>query len=66
MSSTPDLLSTADIARMFGLTREYITDKLTKKPDFPKPRVRVSQKTTLWARADIEQWASPTKSPNAS
>jgi predicted DNA-binding transcriptional regulator AlpA len=60
-----DLLGTADIARMLGLSRDYITDKLTKKPGFPKPRVAISQKTKRWAREDIEQWMrGPQKSPN--
>jgi predicted DNA-binding transcriptional regulator AlpA len=61
-----DLLSTADIARLLGLTRDYTTDKLTKKPDFPKPRVSVSQKLRRWAREDIESWMrGPTKSQKA-
>lgn len=53
-----ELLSTADIARMLGLTRDYTTDRLTKKPGFPKPRVAISQKTKRWAREDIEKWMS--------
>ncbi len=60
-----DLLGTAEIAQMLGLSREYTTDKLTKKPGFPKPRVSVSQKTRRWAREDLEQWMrGPEKSPN--
>lgn len=60
-----DLLNTADIARLLGLSRDYTTDKLTKKPGFPKPRVAISQKTKRWAREDIENWMrGPNKSPN--
>jgi predicted DNA-binding transcriptional regulator AlpA len=58
-----ELLSTADIAQMLGLTREYTTDTLTKRPGFPPPRVNASQKLRRWAREDVEQWLSgPEKS----
>jgi predicted DNA-binding transcriptional regulator AlpA len=61
-----DLLSTADIARLLGLTRDYTTDKLTKRPGFPKPRVAISQKTRRWAREEVELWMrDPEKSHNA-
>jgi predicted DNA-binding transcriptional regulator AlpA len=60
-----DLIGTADIANMLRLTRDYVTDRLTKKPGFPKPRVAISQKTRLWSRSDIEKWMAPQESRNA-
>lgn len=61
-----DLLSTGDIAQLLGLTRDYTTDKLTKRPDFPKPRVAVNQKLRRWSRQDVENWLSgPQQSRNA-
>jgi predicted DNA-binding transcriptional regulator AlpA len=50
------LLDTAQIATMLGMTREYVTDRLTKRPDFPKPRVALSRKMKRWAECDIREW----------
>jgi predicted DNA-binding transcriptional regulator AlpA len=51
-----DLITTADIAEDLGLARDYVTSKLTKRPDFPKPALRLSQKTVRWLRDDYESW----------
>lgn len=51
------LLDTAQIAELLGLKRTYVTDKLTKRPDFPQPRVNVSQRLRRWAEADVMAWA---------
>lgn len=51
-----DLITTADIADDLGLAREYVTDKLTKRPDFPPPALRLSQRTVRWLRDDYETW----------
>lgn len=51
------LLDTGAIARLLGLNREYVTDKLTKQPDFPPPRVNRSQRMRRWAEADVMAWA---------
>lgn len=51
-----DLISTADIADDLGLSREYVTDKLTKRPEFPAPTLRLSQKTVRWLKDDYEAW----------
>lgn len=51
------LLDTAQIAKLLGLQREYVTDKLTKQPGFPKPRVNRSQRLRRWAEADVLKWA---------
>ena len=53
---TRGLLDAADIAARYGLTRDYVTDKLTKMPHFPRPWLNVSQKTRKWAVAEIEEW----------
>jgi predicted DNA-binding transcriptional regulator AlpA len=51
-----NLISSADIADDLGLARDYVTSKLTKRPDFPKPALRLSQKTVRWLRDDYEAW----------
>lgn len=49
-------MSTADIAAELGLERAYVTDRLTKRPDFPAPALRLSRKTVRWLRVDVEAW----------
>lgn len=51
-----DLIDTGDIAGMLGLTRAHVTDKLTKRPGFPPPVLRLSRKTVRWSRKAIERW----------
>lgn len=51
-----ELISTADIADDLGLARDYVTSKLTKRTDFPKPALRLSQKTVRWLKDDYEAW----------
>ena len=49
-------LDTADIAEMLGVRRDHVTDRLSKRPDFPKPHINVTQKLRRWRREDIEAW----------
>ena len=51
------LIDTGEIARILGVTREYVTDKLSKQPGFPKPRVNVNRRLRRWAEADVRAWA---------
>lgn len=53
---TEDLIDTADIAEMVGLERGYVRDRITKRPDFPAPTLRLSRKTVRWSRQDVERW----------
>ncbi len=50
------LLDTAAIAAWLGLEREYVTDRVVKRPDFPPPVLVLSRKTRLWLRTDVEAW----------
>lgn len=49
-------VTTKDIADTLGVTREYVTDKLTKRPDFPKPFVNKSQRLRRWKESDFRAW----------
>lgn len=69
------MLDTAAIARMLGVRRSYVTDRLTKRPDFPRPALDLSQKTRRWKECDVAAWirengtqrhAGPQKSRNPS
>jgi predicted DNA-binding transcriptional regulator AlpA len=63
-------VTTKDIAEALGVTRAYVTDKLTKRPDFPKPAVDLSQRLRRWNRRDFEYWLRasrqcPRRSPDS-
>lgn len=50
------LLTTADMAARWGVSREYATDRIVTRPDFPAPALVFSRKTRRWALADVEAW----------
>ena len=56
MASSTPRLDTAGIAELLGLTREYVTDCVTKRVDFPKPFINVSRKTRYWRTSDVQAW----------
>ena len=51
-----DLIDTAYIAAALGVGREYATDKVTKREDFPVPVLRLSRKVVKWRLADFQRW----------
>jgi hypothetical protein len=48
-----DLVDTGEIARMLGVTRAHVTNRLSKRPDWPKPAVDLSQRLRRWRREDV-------------
>jgi len=44
------------IAAMIGVSTSMVRQKLEPRPDFPKPALRLSQKTVRWEKSDIERW----------
>lgn len=42
------LWNTAEIARFFGVQQRTVTEKWTKRPDFPAPRQRINRKVVRW------------------
>jgi predicted DNA-binding transcriptional regulator AlpA len=59
------LIDTGTIASLLGVSREYVTDKLTKRPDFPRPRVNVSQRLRKWSEAEVRAWLEQPKHKKA-
>jgi predicted DNA-binding transcriptional regulator AlpA len=53
-----NMIDTARIAEMLGITRAHATDKLTKRPGFPKPVVNLSQKLRRWDEAEVRRWVA--------
>lgn len=54
---TTSRIDTSGIAQILGCTRRHATNTITKRPDFPKPVINVSQKTRFWSLADVQRWA---------
>lgn len=54
IQSTSARVDTAGIAALLGCTRAHVTDRLTKRPDFPKPFINVSQKMRYWRLAEVQ------------
>jgi predicted DNA-binding transcriptional regulator AlpA len=52
------LWTTADIARALGVQRRTVTDKWTKRPDFPVPKQRINRKVVRWSAEDVQAWAT--------
>ena len=59
--NTPKLVGTQDIAQYLGLSREWVTDNVTKRPDFPQPVINLSRKTRKWSWEDVIKWAQGAK-----
>lgn len=56
MAGAVPRLDTAAIAAMLGVTREHVTDRITKRPDFPKPFINVSRRLRYWRASDVLAW----------
>lgn len=59
-----DLIDTANIAAMLGISRAWVVNNVTKRPDFPKPRVNLSQRLRRWSRADVSKWMQQSSKPS--
>jgi predicted DNA-binding transcriptional regulator AlpA len=53
-----NLIDTAGIAQILGVSRAHVTDRLTKQHDFPKPFINRSQKLRRWKQDDVFMWAT--------
>lgn len=51
------LIDTAGIAEILGRSQRHVTARITKRPDFPKPRIDVNRRLRKWAEADVLKWA---------
>lgn len=54
---TDHLIDTAGIADLLGMSREHITDRVTKRPDFPRPALNLSRRARRWRESDVRVWA---------
>lgn len=51
-----ELVGTGELAAMWGLNREFVTNSITKRPDFPAPALNLTRKTRRWRRDEVEAW----------
>jgi len=49
-------LNRAEIAALLGYSAKYVRDNLTKRPDFPKPVIRLSTQNVRWLESDVMTW----------
>ncbi|OAD81833.1 hypothetical protein ATN89_22825 [Comamonas thiooxydans] len=56
IASAVPRLDTAGIAAILGVTRVHVTDRITKRPDFPKPFINVSRRLRYWRVSDVQAW----------
>ena len=61
MTHALDPIDTAGIAAMLGLCRRHVTERVTKRVDFPAPIINISRKTRRWSRSAVLQWAQSYK-----
>lgn len=50
------LLTTTDIAELLGVCRQHVTNRVTKRPDFPAPVVNLSQRTKRWSADEVAKY----------
>lgn len=56
MGGSVPRLDTAGIAAMLGVTREHVTDRITKRLDFPRPFINVSRRLRYWRASEVQAW----------
>ena len=54
------LVDRQQIATRHGLSYRYVRDTLTKRPDFPAPAQRLSQRLVRWNARDVERFMART------
>ena len=59
------MLTRQDIASMLGVTVATVRRRVESRPDFPKPAIRLSQKTVRWEPGDVLKWVARQKSAQA-
>jgi predicted DNA-binding transcriptional regulator AlpA len=54
---TPTELLTPDhISAMLEISREHFINRVSKRPDFPRPCLVLSQKNKRWDALKVQEW----------
>lgn len=59
------LLTIQDIADLLGVGYRHARENLTKRPDFPRPALNLSQMTRRWDRSKVQEWVDTQAKKNA-
>ncbi len=51
------LVDTAEIARVLGVGRRQVSERIAHEPDFPSPVINISQKTRRWSLEQVLRWS---------
>ncbi len=51
------LVDTAEIARVLGVGRRQVSERIVHGPDFPSPIINISQKTRRWSLEQVLRWS---------
>ena len=57
------LIDITEIADILKVRREYVRDRVVRRPDFPAPALTLSQRVRRWRREDVEAWAMRDNEP---
>lgn len=61
-----NLIDTAGIAELLMVSRQHVTDKITKRTDFPKPAIDVSRRIRYWRIDDVRDYVRKARVPHKS
>lgn len=53
-----ELWDTAQIATYLGQSRRHVTNRVTKRKDFPAPAMNTSRKNRKWRAGEVRAFAS--------
>lgn len=56
------MLTRKDIATMMNVSVQVLRRRVEADPSFPKPAIRLSQKTVRWEPGDVLKWLARQKS----
>lgn len=60
-----DLIDLKEISEKLNVSHDYARDRVSKRADFPRPALSLSQKCRRWRRADFEEWLRKQMKKNA-
>lgn len=49
-------IDAAQAAQLLGVSRQHFTDRISKRPDFPKPCVNFSPRSRRWRYDEVLRW----------
>ena len=54
--STGEMLPPERISAMLEISREHFINRVSKRPDFPRPCLVLSQKNKRWDAQKVQEW----------